>query len=447
MINKTAIIILSCSDYESLEISLANYAKNLKENHKLFILQNGRNTYDSERTYRVALRYQILYPDNITVVDWIKPQNPYNSIKELINSDKLKDFDYICKVDDDVFPLHENWLEKLAECYKKSKEKYDNKLAYVTSLVNNNFWGFNEVLNIFNLKQEFFDSIARDHYVGDDIDPVEKRMKISKNEIYTGWSGTVHRNPYISRWLHTKTTLFPEEYLKLTKNLNYKEVDSKKRYAINCMFFEKNFWNSIQSTNCDFDEYMVLQYCRKNDLKIIADLSNPFVHLFYWVQREENRDLIPVIRKTYEEFLKLPFPISICPNKDYEIENRLRELDKDVKILKNSKNSAQLEEDFLNTISNVLNSNKKLVLWGASNFLKKLTLKYPLNDENILGIIDSNSEKQSLKFGSYKIYSPNDLLRLKPDVIVVSIINNKLKCVEDIEQILKEQKIKNIKIV
>ena len=164
-------------------------------------------------------------------------------------------------------------------------------------------------------------------------------------------------------------------------------------------------------------------------------------------KNQENRDLIPVIRKTYEEFLKLPFPISICPNKDYEIENRLRELDKDVKILKNSNNSAQLEEDFLNTISNVLNSNKKLVLWGASNFLKKLTLKYPLNDENILGIIDSNSEKQSLKFGSYKIYSPNDLLRLKPDVIVVSIINNKLKCVEDIEQILKEQKIKNIKII
>ena len=80
---KIAIILLSYADYEALEISLAAYTKHMKPNYKLFILQNGRGTYDCERTYRVALRYKVLCPDNIEVVDWIKPQEAYFAIKEL----------------------------------------------------------------------------------------------------------------------------------------------------------------------------------------------------------------------------------------------------------------------------------------------------------------------------------------------------------------------------
>ena len=57
---------------------------------------------------------------------------------------------------------------------------------------------------------------------------------------------------------------------------------------------------------------------------IIADLSNPFIHICFFTQREENRDLLPKFREVYEEFLKLPYPISMCPNKEYENENRLR---------------------------------------------------------------------------------------------------------------------------
>ena len=51
------------------------------------------------------------------------------------------------------------------------------------------------------------------------------------------------------------------------------------------------------------------------------------VHLLYYTQREENRDLIPIIRERYEERLNLPFPISMSPNRNYEIENRMRWLE------------------------------------------------------------------------------------------------------------------------
>lgn len=46
IINKTAIVILSYADFESLEISLAMHAKYNSHNADIFILQNGRGTYD-----------------------------------------------------------------------------------------------------------------------------------------------------------------------------------------------------------------------------------------------------------------------------------------------------------------------------------------------------------------------------------------------------------------
>lgn len=51
------------------------------------------------------------------------------------------------------------------------------------------------------------------------------------------------------------------------------------------------------------------------------------VHICFFTQREENRDLLPQMRLAYERFLKLPFPIAMCPLKEYENENRLRWLE------------------------------------------------------------------------------------------------------------------------
>ena len=320
---RLAIVLLAYADFEAMEIALAAFSKTLKNDMKLFILQNGRNSYDCERTYRVGLRYQKLFPEHIKVVDWITPQAPYHSIKQLLIDEALKDFDYICKVDDDVFPLREDWLDKLVTCYEKSKEKHGDSLGYVTSLVNNNPWGFKETLKIFELEKEYLDNISMAHEVGAPCDDYEPIRLVSKNEICDGWGGTVWRNPYISRWLHKKTSFDPKKFIHRTENLGYKEIPNNKRYSINCMLFEKTFWTKIDSGDHD-DELMVRNYCMDNDKKIMADLSNPFVHICFYTQREENRDLLPKFREVYEEFLKLPYPISMCPNKEYENENRLR---------------------------------------------------------------------------------------------------------------------------
>lgn len=145
---KTAIVILAHSDYESLELALATHSKFLPDTipedgnnshpSKIFILQNGRGTYDTERTLQVALRYQTLFPHNIEVVTDIPPGIAYFSIEKLLYSQKFANYEYIVKLDDDVLVLTENWLDELISCYISSYKRYGDKLAYVTSLVNNN---------------------------------------------------------------------------------------------------------------------------------------------------------------------------------------------------------------------------------------------------------------------------------------------------------------------
>ncbi|MBQ8251082.1 MAG: hypothetical protein IJY92_04125 [Alphaproteobacteria bacterium] len=83
ILSKTAIVILSCEDYESLEISLPNYLEMTPPDVHFFILQNGFGTYDKNRTLKVAQRISDLYPSRVTVVDWILEDKPYKAIKNL----------------------------------------------------------------------------------------------------------------------------------------------------------------------------------------------------------------------------------------------------------------------------------------------------------------------------------------------------------------------------
>ena len=66
---------------------------------------------------------------------------------------------------------------------------------------------------------------------------------------------------------------------------------------------------------------------------------------------------------------------------------------------------------------------KKVYLWGASNFLKNLLENEHIKNQNILGIIDKNEASWGKTFGNYKIYSPN-ILNVEPANILMTIYNN-----------------------
>ena len=337
---KTAIIILAYADYESLELALATHARfTVDSGVPIYILQNGRGTYDTERTYSVGRRYESLYPNTVRVITHIPPQKPYLSIKQLLHDDIFSQYEYIIKLDDDVMVLTPNWVDQLIDCYLKSYEKDSDNLAYVTSLVNNNPFGFKTLIeSCEELSREYFEKLARPHLIGcapdDNYNPYQI---VSKDTVFGGGFGTIWRLPYVARWLHEKTTMNPSYYIDSVKKLGTVEVNAKERYSINCMLFEKSLWDDIGDGGTD-DEHMLHVYCLLKRKRIFANLAVPMIHIAFYSQREEVRDMLPQIRNVFTDFLALPFPISLCNDRLREIENRLRFMESNqVRFVENSR--------------------------------------------------------------------------------------------------------------
>lgn len=322
MIEKIAILMLACRDYEAMELSLACHMEYGNPEIPLFILQNCRGDYDAERTHQVGKRYETLFPERVRLIDHIEPGHPYKSISEVLNSTIFSEFELICKVDDDAFPLDHGWIESLLSLWDLKSKEHAGNLAYVTPLINNNCWGFAETIKALGLEDVYFGKYARDHYAGSG----EDRRLYSRSEIATGANGTIWQLSYLARWIHDETTLKPDRFIAATKTLTPVEVPSGERYSIGCILFRKELWSRIDAGGSD-DEHMMHQYCKKNGLKIFCQRSVPFSHMAYFVQREENRDIVAAARELYQDRLGLPYPIALHKSRELEIEARLRWLE------------------------------------------------------------------------------------------------------------------------
>jgi hypothetical protein len=320
-----AIILLACRDYEAMELALACHAAYLPEGVQFFILQNCRGTYDAERTLAVARRYEQLFPRTISVVDDIPPGPPYQSIATLLASTRCADIDLICKVDDDAFPIAHGWLGALLAGWEEANTASNQPLAYVSPLINNNAWGFPQTLDAMGLREAFMVETAREHRVGSGTLDAPFEI-VPPSEIRTGDHGTIWGYPYIARWLHERTTLEPDRFIAATRDLASTEIPNQDRYSIGCILFRKQLWALIDNGGID-DEHMLHQYCKQNNERIVCVRSVPFVHMSYFSQREENRDLVELARMVYEPRLKHPFPIATRSSRLLEIEARLRWLE------------------------------------------------------------------------------------------------------------------------
>ena len=67
--------------------------------------------------------------------------------------------------------------------------------------------------------------------------------------------------------------------------------------------------------------------------------------------------------------------------------------------------------------------NKKVYLWGASNFLKNILESERDVNPYILGVIDKNEASWGKDFCGYKIFSP-EILKQNPANILVTVYNN-----------------------
>ena len=82
---------------------------------------------------------------------------------------------------------------------------------------------------------------------------------------------------------------------------------------------------------------------------------------------------------------------------------------------------------------------KKVVFWGASVFLSDLILSGKIKKRKILGIVDKSGSRWGERIGDLEIYSPNDLVNLKPDVIIFAIKNNNTQIYNQVKTYLEEK--------
>lgn len=93
-----------------------------------------------------------------------------------------------------------------------------------------------------------------------------------------------------------------------------------------------------------------------------------------------------------------------------------------------------IEDYFIKEIKKL--SDKKIMFWGASNFLKEILSieKFP----NVCGIIDKDITRQNKEFCGYKIYSPDILDGMWPDVVIMSVKSNNQYVYNMIKDYLKK---------
>lgn len=68
-------------------------------------------------------------------------------------------------------------------------------------------------------------------------------------------------------------------------------------------------------------------------------------------------------------------------------------------------------------------NNKKVVLYGAGAYLKTILKYYDLSDINVIGIVDKRYKDTNFvsEICGYKLLLVDDILKLKPDYVVISL--------------------------
>jgi hypothetical protein len=287
-----AVLLLASYDFESLQLTLFSLDHTLSAEETVVIVLNGKKTYAADLVERVARGWAA---ENAYKRHVVRPlgagEGGYTAITEILNEYKpLKATEFICKIDDDIIPLNKLWVDTLANQFELLSKI--SPVGFTTGLINNNSWGFNELLDIFNKRNEYeqlmdYPSVAG--YTGSRI--------VEPGKVDDGLYGTLWQYPYLGWWIHELTSCQVQEFVAKTRDLTIKEIPQETYYSIGCVFFKKQLWYDLEPARykTSFDEMLIHETCREKNLKKYAVLSEPMIHLFYNKQRQSNRELINLI--------------------------------------------------------------------------------------------------------------------------------------------------------
>jgi len=298
--NNRALVVLAAYDYEALALTLQTLEHTLSPEELVVVVINGkRHSIAGEKTERVAREWAARNPKHRFAVRPLScGKAAYHGLTEIMaNYEPLRNVQFICKIDDDIIALRKGWMDRLANAY--AQQAQTQKVGFVTGLINNNCWGFTELVDIFGKKEEYthihnYTSLAGDF----------GERKVAPGVIDTGMGGTVWNYPYLAWWIHQWTTLKPEDFIARTEGLGLKQIDRLTHYSIGCVFFEKKFWLDMDADyyGSDFDELLMHRTCRDKNFTKWALMDEPMAHLFYRTQRHANAAMLPALKEVMAGF-------------------------------------------------------------------------------------------------------------------------------------------------
>lgn len=81
---------------------------------------------------------------------------------------------------------------------------------------------------------------------------------------------------------------------------------------------------------------------------------------------------------------------------------------------------------------------KRVVLWGASIFLHRIILEGRVHDHNnIVGIVDRGLAQDGKKIAKFNVYGLPTLSDLRPDVVIITIVNHNKRFMPEIREYLQ----------
>ena len=189
---------------------------------------------------------------------------------------------------------------------------------------------------------------------------------------------------------------------------------------------DHDFWLSLLELGVKvhrIDE--VLFYYRQTDTTFITGVRTSEQRLnTYQTLLKNHSDLYKEnIDVIFEHMVKLQNQLETMMSGPYAIKNHVW-------------NKKHQVEEFIKD-----NNGKKICFYGAGKLSEELLNVIDLTRASILGFIDNNSSKVGQNLGKYKIYPINDLINLKPDIIILSVLK-KSGILENLDKYINDNKLK-----